>query len=134
MRNTIFLTALLLLIGVAVAKGTGQVFKPQEQKIKHELRIEIDSISCREDLSRVYCRAIGRPNTSNRIDAIKLNGKIAATDIDPIDFQRAFQWEEDGVLPLEIDFPALKSKPSTFYLEFTTPYGIVRGAYSKSAK
>lgn len=130
MRNAIFLTSLLLLIGIAVAKGTGQVFKPQAQQAKHELRIEIDSINCRADLSRVYCRAIGLPNTSDRIDAVKLDGKIDATDIDPIDFQRAFQWEEDGVQPLEIDFPALKRKPTQFYLEFLTPYGVVRGVYS----
>ena len=134
MRNAIFLTALLLLLGVAVAKGTGQVFKPQGEKIKHELRIEIDSIDCREDLSRVYCKAIGRPNTSNRIDAIKLDGKIEATDIDPIYFKQAFQWEEDGVIALEVDFPALKRKPQAFYLEFQTPYGIVRGAYSAKKK
>lgn len=135
MRNAIFITAMLLLLGIAVAKGTGRVFRSQTaEKPKHELRIEIDSICCREDLSRVYCRAIGLPNTSDRIDAVSLNGKINATDIDPIDFQRSFQWEEDGVLTLEIDFPALKRKPGNFYLEFQTPYGVVRGAYAAEKK
>lgn len=131
MRNTIFLTALLLLLGAAVAQGQ---FRKTAEKVKHEMTVEIDSICCREDLSRVYCKAIGRPNTSDRIDSVKLNGKIAATDIDPIYFERAFQWEEDGIITLEIDFPALKSKPSKFYLEFQTPYGIVRGAYSENLK
>lgn len=135
MRNTIFLSALFLLLCVAVAKGSGQVFNQKENsQAKHEMRIEIDSIICREDLSRVYCRAIGRPNTSHRIDGVKLNGKIDATDIDPIYFKQAFQWEEEGVQPLEIDFPALKRKPSTFFLEFQTPYGLVRGAYSAKVK
>lgn len=133
MRNTLFFAALLLLLCTAITKG--QVFNSTEtSRKKHEMRIEIDSISCRNDLSRVYCRAIGHPNTSNRVDGVKLNGKIDATDIDPIYFKQAFQWEEDGVQPLEIDFPALKHAPSTFYLEFQTPYGIVRGAYSTKVK
>lgn len=131
MRNVLFLVATVILLGVAVAKS--QFVKPSEAP-KHELKIEIDSIQCRQDLSRVYCKAIGRPNTSNRIDAVSLNGKIAAKDIDPIYFRQAFQWEEDGVIALEIDFPALKRRPSAFYLEFQTPYGSVRGAYSASKK
>ncbi len=131
MRNTIFLAALLVLLGVAVGKS--QFVKPSEAP-KHEMKITIDSIVCRPDLSRVYCKALGRPNTSNRIDAVNLNGKIAATDIDPIYFKQAFQWEEEGVISLEIDFPALKRKPSMFYLEFQTPYGTVRGAYSAKKK
>lgn len=131
MRNGIFFVALLLLFGVAVAQSNRGL---QSKARDHYMTIQIDSISCREDLSRVYCKALGRPHTSNRIDGVKLDGKIAATDIDPIYFERAFQFEDEGEILLEVDFPALKSKPASFYMEFQTPYGIVRGTYSAKKK
>lgn len=49
------------------------------------------------------------PHTSCRIDSISMiesNGKrIVATDIDGVDFQRYFQWEDDGEISVEIEFP-----------------------------
>lgn len=131
MRNPIFIAALLMLFGVAVAQNN---FGFQRKTQDHNLTIRIDSISCREDLSRVYCKAYGRPHTSNRIDRVKLDGKITATDIDPIYFERSFQFEDEGVIILEVDFPALKNKPASFSLEFHTPYGIVRGFYPAKKK
>lgn len=132
MRNTIFMAAMLLLLGVAAAKGGEQFLRSGSTDAKgHEMRVEIDSIVCRPDLSRVYCRAIGRPNTSQRIDSVSLNGTIRATDIDPIYFERAFQWEEEGVQPLEIDFPPLKKAPGAFYLNFSTPYGAIKASFKK---
>ncbi len=130
MRNGLFFAAILLLFGVAVA----QTNLGQKKTADHTMTIQVDSISCREELSRVYCQALGRPHTSNRIDGVLLNGKIVATDIDPIYFERAFQFEDEGEILLEIDFPALKTKPSQFYMDFKTPYGNVRGSYSAPAK
>lgn len=132
MRNGIFVVALLLLFGVAVAQSNGTF--QRNNRNNHSMTIRIDSISCREDLSRVYCKAIGRPHTSNRIDGVMLDGKIAATDIDPIYFERAFQFEDEGEIILEIDFPALKKKPKSFFLEFNTPYGPVRGTFPARKK
>ncbi|MDE6534411.1 MAG: hypothetical protein K2K82_00195 [Muribaculaceae bacterium] len=131
MRNRIFIAALLMLFGVAVAQNN---FGFQRKAQDHNMTIRIDSISCREDLSRVYCKAYGRPHTSNRIDGVKLDGKIAATDIDPIYFERSFQFEDEGVILLEVDFPALKNKPKSFTLDFQTPYGIVRGTFPDKKK
>lgn len=132
MRNLIFFAATLLLVGVAVAQSN---FGLQPRKAQqHQMSIQIDSICCREDLSRVYCKALGRPHTSNRIDGVLLNGKIVATDIDPIYFERAFQFEDEGEISLEIDFPALKTKPQTFFLDFKTPYGNVRGTFPAAKK
>lgn len=123
MRNAIFLTALLLLVATAVAKGGQQFFQPQ----KRPMTVWVDSIDYRPSLTRVYCRALGRPNTSGRIDSVTVantRASIQANDIDPIEFGRSFQWEEDGVLPLEIDFPPLnpQTKP---VLRVHTPYGSV---------
>lgn len=70
--------------------------------------IVVDSIDFRPDLIRVYASLLGAPHTSGRIDDITLMvGKRAAkaTDIDGIDFNRYYQWEDDGIIPIEIDFP-----------------------------
>ncbi|MDE6491368.1 MAG: hypothetical protein K2L49_09450, partial [Muribaculaceae bacterium] len=78
-------------------------------------------------LTRVYCRAIGRPHTAHRIDAaeiVAIGVKAAATDIDGVDFNRYFQWEECGEIPLEIDFPPM-AEAATVQVGFTTVYGEV---------
>ncbi len=70
-----------------------------------------DSIEYRSDLTRLYGRLMGMPHTSNRIDMMMLmvdNQAADATDIDGVDFKRWFQWEDEGVIPVEIDFPAMK--------------------------
>lgn len=70
-----------------------------------------DSVDFRSDLTRVYGRLSGRPHTSNRIDFISvrpMEGKQSeSTDIDGVDMKRWFQWEDDGIIPVEIDFPAM---------------------------
>lgn len=65
-----------------------------------------------DDLVRVCGNLAGRPHTSARIDSITMRGAngvlIKADDIDGVDFERYFQWEDDGIIPLEIDFPGLE--------------------------
>lgn len=62
-------------------------------------------------LTRVSGILASLPHTSCRIDSITCllpSGKtVGADDIDGIDFRRYFQWEEDGEIYLEIDFPAM---------------------------
>lgn len=73
------------------------------------ITLKVDSIDFRNDLTRVYARIFGRPNTSQRIDAATLTiGKrsMAWTDVDGIEMKHYFQFEEDGVIPVEMDFPA----------------------------
>lgn len=70
-----------------------------------------DSVDFRPDLTRVYGRLSGRPHTSNRIDFIYVRPasgtQAESTDIDGVDMKRWFQWEDDGIIPVEIDFPAM---------------------------
>lgn len=76
------------------------------------LTLKVDSIDFRKDLTRVYCRASGRPNTSQRVDAVTLtvgNKAMGATDIDGVEMKKYFQFEDEGFIPLEIDFPATRS-------------------------
>lgn len=87
-----------------------------------------DSIDFRSDLTRLYGRLSGQPHTSGRIDfmAVILNVKtvkpLEATDIDGVDFKRWFQWEEDGIIPIEIDFPPM-TPVSSLIIEVGSPKG-----------
>ena len=89
------------------------------------LSFRVDSIDYRADLTRVYGKLVGRPHTSNRIDGISLTttgSAVISTDIDGVDFQRYFQWEDDGQIPVEIDFPVLKNTDECQFL-FMTVHG-----------
>lgn len=86
------------------------------------IELIIDSIDFRKDLIRVYGKLKGVPHTSNRIDnmTLKSGKKIAAfTDIDGVDARRWFQWEDTGLIPVEIDFPPY-FKSSTAMMMITT--------------
>jgi len=91
------------------------------------LAVEVDSALVRPGLVRVYCRVYGQPHTSQRIDAVTLvrqdDLRSQATDIDGVDFKRWFQWEESGVVNLEIDFVALPVRGSAQVMRFSTPKG-----------
>lgn len=89
------------------------------------LTFTVDSIDYRADLTRVYGRVKGRPHTSHRIDEVQYvttGTAMKSTDIDGVDFRRYFQWEDDGQIPVEIDFPAAKPEAGVQLL-FTTSRG-----------
>ncbi|MDE6080439.1 MAG: hypothetical protein K2G35_10300 [Duncaniella sp.] len=83
----------------------------------------VDSIDFRKDLTRVYGRLTGRPHTSGRIDTVEMENrgrKLVADDIDGVDFNRYYQYEDEGVILLEIDFPAMKPAEGAVLI-FTGP-------------
>lgn len=96
--------------------------------------ITIDSIDFRSDLARVYGHLLGTPNTSSRIDGFIIQpdpkavapgtktDEQKATDIDGFEFTHRFQWEEDGDLPIEIDFPKLP-EANAYLLRIAYPGG-----------
>ena len=89
------------------------------------LTLVVDRMDYRSDLTRLYGRFVGRPHTSCRVDAVSLMvGKrvYTATDIDGVDFKRWFQWEDDGEIPVEIDFPKMKRRKA-FTVTVDTPRG-----------
>lgn len=79
----------------------------QNNKARMEFRMT-DYVSKTDDrIIRIKGSLVGDPHTSNRINSARLlvgNQSYAAIDIDGVDFERYFQWEEDGIIPLEIDF------------------------------
>lgn len=102
--------ATILAIAVMPA-SVGHAQTVPRLSIGRPLSVKVDSVSLRPDLARVYGRLIGTPHTSDRIDnAVIESGKkrYKATDIDGIDFKRYFQWEDEGVILVEIDFPPMK--------------------------
>lgn len=118
----------ITLIATAAIVGTGlsaKVVKNFTSTSDNVLTFTVDSIDYRQDLTRVYGRVQGRPHTSARIDEVQYIGDRAAwkaTDIDGVDFRRYFQWEDEGEIPLEIDFPATKPDAGV-QLIFTTARG-----------
>lgn len=75
-----------------------------------EFKVRVDSIMSRDDVSRVYATMRGPINHSGRIDSssavINPSTRFEADDIDGVDFKRWFQWDDTGIINLEIDFPA----------------------------
>lgn len=64
-----------------------------------------------DNLTRVCGNLVGCPHTSARINSITLKSagtSIKANDIDGVDFERYFQWEDDGNIYIEIDFPGCR--------------------------
>lgn len=72
---------------------------------------------------------VGIPSTSQRIDGIDLvdgTNVIPAADIDGIDFKRYFQFEDEGVQVVEVDFPYKGTLPKTATLVFHTEKGDIK--------
>lgn len=87
--------------------------------------LTVDSIDYRKDLTRVYGHLSGTPHTSSRIDAVTLtaDGKLReCSDIDGVDFNRYFQWEDDGKILIELDFQSMPQVREGM-ITIKTPHG-----------
>lgn len=66
-------------------------------------------IKADDNLTRLQLRLLGRAHTAGRIDSVYAFGSdsigVKAVDIDGVDFGRWFQWEEEGVIDIELDLP-----------------------------
>ncbi len=118
------------------APAGAKVVKGFASSSDNTLTFVVDSIDYRNDLTRVYGKVTGRPHTSNRIDEVKLigsGGALVSDDIDGVDFRRYFQWEDDGQIPVEIDFPACKPSGQVQLL-FKTAHGESTTTAKQTAK
>lgn len=131
-RGIIFIFAILILI-VAVSVANARVERNYRNTAAEHINLVVDSIDFRDDLTRLYGRLIGRPHTSQKIVKMEMrlsSGTFEATDIDGIDFNRWFQWEDDGTIPVEIDFKAMSPvKSGTLIME--TARGVDTSNFSK---
>ncbi|MCM1029432.1 MAG: hypothetical protein NC342_07160 [Pseudoflavonifractor sp.] len=105
--------------------------------------LQIDSIDFRSDLARVYGHIYGTPHTSFRIDSFFIKPDVysvapgtslkehEATDIDGFEFTRRFQFEDNGDIPIEIDFPPL-IKSDVYFLRIVHPNGFYGATVRKT--
>lgn len=110
-RIGIFIACVVALF-VAVIVAQAHVERRYKASASQHITLMVDSVDYRTDLTRMYGKLIGVPHTSQRIDGLTLtvSGKpYAAMDIDGVDFKRWFQWEDDGIIPVEIDFGPMRS-------------------------
>lgn len=121
MKRFLLATIISSLAMISVNAKTVRSFNSQSD---NKLTFRVDSVDYRSDLTRIYGKLIGRPHTSNRIDgvtALTSGSALTSTDIDGVDFHRYFQWEDDGIIPIELDFPIMSIEG--FQLLFDTPLG-----------
>jgi len=119
-------------IALIMAAAPMAVYTPQAAAQTDQLDAGINIIPDRtvktDEGVRITVCIVGIPNTSQRIDGVDLvmGPKIVkATDIDGVDFERYFQFEEDGVIVVETDFPFKGIIPKTAKLVFHTVKGDV---------
>lgn len=124
--KAIKLAAILLLAGGA------SIVTPQAIAQVHQTEAEFnaipDKVTPTDEGCRIAVCLVGIPSTAQTINAVELvsgNEKFTATDIDPIDFERPFQFEDTGVVVLEIDFPFKGQLPKSATLIFHTANGYV---------
>lgn len=129
MKQKLFITilaiaALLLPVASAAKKISG--YSSTAGKQTGYITFVVNSIDYRTDLTRVYGRLESRPHTSERIDELFIitpaGKKYQCTDIDGVDFKRWFQWEDEGSIDIELDFPVMKPINS-FTIKSTGPKG-----------
>ncbi len=103
--------ATILALALATEVTSSRAQATLRQSVGRPLSVKVDSVALRHDITRVYGKLIGTPQTSDRVDSAVIESskkRYKATDIDGIDFKRHFQWGDEGVILIEIDFPPMK--------------------------
>lgn len=119
------LTALAIVAGGS-AIMTAPVAHAQVNQLDAEINIIPDKSVKTENGVRISVCLVGIPHTSQRIDSVDLvvgDNTIKANDIDGVDFERYFQFEDEGVQMVDIDFPFSGTIPKTARLIFHTAKG-----------
>lgn len=126
MKHLKFILALTL--GCVAASSSSFDATAQVNQLDAEINIIPDKSVKTDTGVRLTVCVVGIPHTSQRIDSVDLvmgSQIVKATDIDGVDFERYFQFEDQGVIMLEIDFPFKGVIPKTATLVFHTVKGDV---------
>ncbi len=102
-------------------RASGQV-----NQLDADINVIPDKVIKTDDGIRVSLCLIGIPHTSQRIDSVDLRvdkKTYPANDIDGVDFKRYFQFEDEGVITIEVDFPFKGALPKNATLLFHTVNG-----------
>lgn len=121
-----FCLLLILLCAVLAISAAGVIPQMTVSYVAAE-KIVDDSVT------RVQLQLCGRPHTAFRIDSVLVHhrGMVRkAVDIDGVDFERWFQWEDTPVIDVELDLPGLDYNQSDTLI-FYGPRGIVYSVLKK---
>lgn len=121
------------ILAVAALTATSAMVIPQGvsaqvNQLDADMNIIPDKVAKTDSGIRISLCLIGIPHTSQRVDSVDLKvGKkiVPANDIDGVDFKRYFQFEDEGVVTIEVDFPFTGTLPKDATLKFHTPKGII---------
>lgn len=132
MRKFIFISIFAIAILSAMAQVNLKCRDIDSDSQKHYMKIEVGnkSLNNSDNVLRVSCALVGVPHTSSRIDSVfaTVKGKrYKATDIDGVDFNRYFQWEDDAI-EIEVDIPCRKQPAKKDSIFFYTVHGIYKSA------
>ena len=98
----------------------------QVNQLDADMNIIPDKAVKTDDGIRISLCLIGIPHTSQRIDSVDLRidkKNYPANDIDGVDFKRYVQFEDEGVITIEVDFPFNGALPKNATLLFHTVNG-----------
>ncbi|MDE6528109.1 MAG: hypothetical protein K2L78_03575 [Muribaculaceae bacterium] len=115
-----------ILLAAAPAPFMASEATAQVNQLDAEINIIPDKTIKTDNGVRISLCLVGIPHTSQRIDGVDLvigQKLVKAVDIDGIDFERYFQFEDSGVQTIEVDFPFSGTIPKTAKLVFHTVNG-----------
>lgn len=109
------------------------------QPKRHNITIEVTGCdnTNSDHVSRVGCNIISVPHTSTRVDsvtAVIAGHCFKADDIDGIDFQRYFQWEDEPKVYVEVDLPYTRKFQATDSVYFHTVHGVFSASLLPAGK
>ena len=125
--KAIRLAAILMLAGGAATVSSIPA-AAQVNQLDAEFNVIPDKVTPTDEGIRISVCLVGIPSTSQRIDSVDLTvgpKVIKAVDIDGVDFERAFQFEDTGVQVIELDSPFKGQPPKSAPLTFHTANGDV---------
>lgn len=131
------LLAVALIPITAVAQFPG--LSPRLVQPKHKVVAQVKDINNTntDGVSRIGVFLISTPHTSSRIDSVSLENctkRFIASDIDGVDFKRYFQWEDEGEIYVEVDFPIQSKFSNDAVVVFHTVYGDVKANVKNTNK
>lgn len=126
--RSIFATLMLATVSAVAMPGNGLMAQTVKQTKKEapDMNVIPDKTIKTDDGIRITVCLVGLPHTSQRIDGVDLlmgSKLVKANDIDGVDFERYFQFEDEGIKMIDIDFPFKGTLPKTAKMVFHTVKG-----------
>lgn len=123
---------LLAIAATAIVALSTFAVTPSRTPARNAMKVMVENVDNdnSDGVTRVRCVLLSTPHTSSRIDSVELrrprHAPFKGLDIDGVDFGRYFQWEDEGVIAVEVDFARQRTALGTGdTLLFHTVHGTV---------